>query len=352
MQAQTLITSRMLCAVLAITLCHPGRVFSEEPDPLFQSDDLLSITLNGPFSTLNRERDKEKIYGDAQLIYTDQQDTEVSVDVQLQVRGNYRLRKEVCRVAPLRIHFDKPAKGTLFHKQKKLKLVTQCQAGSSRNAQYVLQEYLIYRMFNLVTDYSFKVRLTEVNYIDTRKKRTTTGYGFFIEDKKRVGKRLGLKPIDLNLVKVADLDPRQANLVSTFQFMIGNTDWSIRKGEKDEDCCHNAKLLGKEGSKYFPIPYDFDFSGFIDASYAEPSPNMPIRSVRNRYYRGFCEFNDLLDGTLERYQAARESIYSLIENLPMLTDRTSSKSRKYLERFYTLIGNPKAVKKKLIKGCR
>ena len=351
MQAQTLITSGMLCAVLAITLCHPGRAIGEEPDPLFRSDDLLSITLSGPFSTLNKERDKEKIYGDTRLIYTDQQDNEVSVDVQMQVRGNYRLRKEVCRIAPLRIHFDKPAKGTLFHKQKKLKLVTQCQR-SSRNVQYVLQEYLIYRMFHLLTDYSFKVRLTEVVYIDTTKKKTTTGYGFFIEDKKRVGKRLGLKPIDLHRVKVVDLDPRQANLVSTFQFMIGNTDWSILSGEKDEDCCHNAKLLGSEGSKYFPVPYDFDFSGFINASYAAPGPNMPIKSVRNRFYRGFCELNELLDGTLERYQAAKESIYSLIENQPLLTDRVSSKSRKYLERFYTLIGDPNAVKRKLIKRCR
>lgn len=352
MQRQVLNRTRMIGAVLVIMLCGPAGALGAEPDPLFQSSDLLGIKLNGPFRDINRKRDKEKIYQNAELIYKNQQGGDVHLDVGLQVRGNYRLRKEVCRFAPLRIHIDrKKAKGTLFDHQKKLKLVTHCQSRSV-NTQYLLQEYLIYRMFNLLTDYSFKVRLVEVTYVDTDKKNSTTAYGFFIEDKKRLGKRLGMKPIDLHRVKVAESDPGQVNLVSTFQFMIGNTDWSVLSGEKGEDCCHNAKLLGRKDSKYFPIPYDFDFSGLINASYAAPSPKMPIRNVRTRFYRGFCKQNEILGMTLDRYKAVRDSIYALIEDQASLTDRTRNRSRKYLDGFYALIDDPRAVEKKLIKGCR
>jgi len=353
MQAQIL-TIRLLCTVLAIAfcICNPLEVSGREPDPLFQSDKVLSITITGPFNSINRERDKAKNYADAQLIFQNQQSNDVHLDVRLQVRGNFRLQKDVCRFAPLRIHFNKKqVEGTLFDKQGKLKLVTHCQSGSKR--QYLLQEYMAYRIFNLLSDYSFKVRLAEVSYVNTeRSNNIIRGYGFFIEDKKRLGIRKGMKPIDSHRVKVADLDPHQANLVSTFQFMIGNTDWSILSGERDEACCHNAKLLGNEDSKYFPIPYDFDFSGLINAHYAAPAPNMPIKNVRTRFYRGFCESNGLLNGTLDRYRVKKESIYSLFANQQQLQDKTISKSHKYLDSFYTLIDNPRAIERKLIKHCR
>jgi|TARA_Y100000310_G_scaffold323672_2_gene384400 hypothetical protein len=344
-------TISALFAILAFTLCGPGEAFGKQPDPLFQSDDLLRATIAAPFSKINRERDKEKTYPGVQLTYTDA-GSDVRLDVELQVRGNYRLRKDICRFAPLRVHFrQKPAKGTLFHNQKKLKLVTHCQARTT-NAQYVLMEYMIYREFNLLTDYSFKVRLAEITYVNTDKKNSSvTGFAFFIEDKKRLGKRFRLKPVDLHRVKIKDLDPRQSNLVSTFQFMIGNTDWSILSGEKDEACCHNAKLLGSDDSKYFPIPYDFDFSGIINANYATPTPDLPIRSVRTRLYRGFCDLNELLDGTLDRYRGKKESIYSLVE-LPQLSAKSKIKGRKYLDGFYAILDDPDKIHKKLIKRCR
>ncbi|HJN52739.1 MAG: hypothetical protein QGI68_05420 [Pseudomonadales bacterium] len=346
------ITISLFGALLAFALCHPGGAFAKEPDPLFQSSDLLAITVTGPFTTINKVRDKEKEYTDAQLIYAEH-GNDLRLDVKLQVRGNFRLRKEVCRFAPLRIHFKQDqTKGTLFHKQKKLKLVTHCQTRST-NTQYMLLEYLVYRAFNLLTDYSFKVRLAEVNYVNTQKNNSVvTKYAFFIEDKGRLGKRLGMEPIDLHRVEIEEMDPRQSNLVSTFQFMIGNTDWSMLSGEPDEACCHNAKLLGRVDSKYFPIPYDFDFSGIINAKYATPTPNIPISSVRTRFYRGFCELNHLLDGTLDRYRDNREAIYSLIEGQAQLSNPSKGKARKYLDGFYELIDKPDRIEKKLIKRCR
>ena len=231
--------------VLMISLYEP-LVYAKKADPLFRSDDLLELTVRGPFGAINRERDKEKRYPDSRLSYKTDDGANVDLDIELQVRGNFRLDKNVCRFAPLRVFFKKDqTRDTLFSKQKKLKLVTLCKPGSNKYQQYVIQEYLIYRMFNILSDLSFRVRLVHVTYVDsTRKDREQSQYGFLIENKKRLAKRLKMKTIDLHRVSVADHDPKQLNLVSVFQFFVGNTDWSVIEGETGEACCHNAKLLG------------------------------------------------------------------------------------------------------------
>jgi hypothetical protein len=339
--------------VYLITLYAP-QADAKKADPLFRSDDLLELTVRGPFSTINRERNKEKRYPDSQLSYSAEDGTMVTLDIDLQVRGNFRLDKNVCRFAPLRVFLDKDqTRDTLFDKQKKLKLVTHCKSGSKKHQQYVLQEYLIYRMFNVMSDLSFRVRLVHVTYVDTDKKNSEkTYYGYFIESKKRLAKRFKMKSVDLHRVSVKDHDPQQLSLVSVFQFFVGNTDWSVIEGEANEDCCHNAKLLGNDQAVYFGIPYDFDFSGLINASYAYPNPKFAIRSVRTRYYRGFCQPDTILHGTLDQFRKHRDAMYSLVNNQAQLDGRVKTKSLKYLDGFYDVIDDPKRLARSLIKSCR
>ncbi len=56
--------------------------------------------------------------------------------------------------------------------------------------------------------------------------------------------------------------------------MIGNTDYSSAYR-------HNEKLLFVDGN-IMPIPYDFDMSGLVDASYAVVSVGSGSRTKYNR----------------------------------------------------------------------
>ena len=63
---------------------------------------------------------------------------------------------------PLFVSFgDETARGTLFEGQTMLPLTTHCRDSSSYE-QYVLKEYLAYRIYNLLTDKSLRVRLARV----------------------------------------------------------------------------------------------------------------------------------------------------------------------------------------------
>ncbi len=345
---------RLILLACGLLTTVPSISNAKEADQLFRSHDTLAVTISGPFATINKEREKEKRYPGAKLVYDDIEKGRIALNTKLEVRGNFRLRKKICRFPPLRLRFDKAeTKGTLFHGQKKIKLVTACMPKSNRYQQYVFQEYLIYRMFNLLTDRSFKVRLAEVSYVDTPDgKQTNSGFGFFIEDKARMRKRLGMKKVEHHKVSFSELNEEQLALVSIFQFMIGNADWSALQGEIGESCCHNAVLASGEDDRYFVIPYDFDFTGLVNPSYAFPNKQLGQRTIKTRVYRGHCELNPLVDSTLQRFHTKRDDLYKLISEFALLNQKTVKKTLAYLDSFYRIIENEKQWKAKIIKRCR
>ncbi len=325
-----------------------------EPDPLFRSQEPLKLDLSGPLRQLNRERNKSKIYSPARLSYLAEDGSQVSLSANLEVRGNYRRQMNVCRFTQLRVLLEqKPAEDSLFSNQSRLKLVTNCQPGKRTYQGYVLAEYLIYRMFNLLTDNSFRVRLVDMTYYDIAKnKRLHSSLGFFIEHKKRMAVRLNAKHVELHQVPRSALDNYQTTLVAVFQFMVGNTDWSIRKGEKEEECCHNAKLLETADGRLLGIPYDFDFSGMVNAEYAFPTTGLPIRNVRQRYYRGFCQHNDSLNKVFALIRSRRDDIRALITEERAIGAVQGKRALRYLRGFYDIIESPAMVEKKLTVTCR
>ncbi len=136
-------------------------------------------------------------------------------------------------------------------------------------------------------------------------------YGFLIEHKDRLAKRLGLEPLALEKTTIKSLQPDYTNLISVFHYMIGNTDFSPIVGP-DAECCHNHVLLGEEGSLLLSVPYDFDQSGLVDAPHGVTNPRFKLRNAKQRLYRGRCKNNDYLDRTLAVYADKRESIFRLV----------------------------------------
>jgi hypothetical protein len=323
--------------------------------PLFASHELVQLTIEAPLQTIFREREQESEDHDATLRYTGPDGTEVVLDVALRTRGKFRLERSTCNFPPLRLNIrTQQAENTLFADQDKLKLVTHCQSGRSQYEQYVLQEYLVYRLYNLLSNLSFRVRLLHVTYVDTDKDRETlTRYAFLVEDDDRLAARSGWQALAVHQVPPEAYDQQQLNVVEVFEYLIGNTDWdAFQKAADQEACCHNVKVVGNIAGPAFPIPYDFDFSGMVDTRYATPDPSLPIRNVRQRQYRGICRPREELDATLQIFQEHKDAIYSLYREQEGLEERTLKRSLEYLDEFYEILDDPGKVRSRMERDCR
>lgn len=321
-------------------------------DPLFADNEIVEITIRAPLTTLMRDRPVDDDLP-AQLRYSDAELGDITLDIGVRTRGRYRQQQSVCPFAPLRLNFKKDKKDeSIFRKTDKIKLVTHCRDGSSRYSQGVLREYLAYRIFNTMTDKSFRVRLLRVTYVDTDALRPDSkDFAFLIEPRERLAKRLDMKALDIERTSVAALDRQHTNLGSVFQYLIGNTDFSPIQGGENEPCCHNYVLLSPDDGPLLSVPYDLDMSGLVNAPHALPNERFRLKNVRQRLYRGRCENNALLEQTLQAYQDRKKAIYGLLDGLAQLDASNRKKLARYIDAFYDTIGNPRRVESRLTKRC-
>jgi len=323
-----------------------------DPDPLFRDDAVVEITITAPMPELLKHRPDEE-YLPGKLAYTEADGSVTELDIGIRTRGNYRRQPRVCPFPPLRLNIKKSdARGTLFDRQDKLKLVAHCRDNSERYEQNVIREYLAYRILNTLSDVSYRVRLVRVRYVDSQTQHDDRiQYGFIIEQQGRLAKRLGLAPISTDGIDTEQLEGAYSDLTSLFQYMIGNTDFSPIAGAKGEECCHNSTLFGNDGGPIYAVPYDFDMSGLVDAPYAEPNPNFKIRRVTQRLYRGRCAHISNLPQSIRAFQDNRSTIYRLIEEQPQLEEGSRKKALKFIDQFYKVIDDPKRVEREINSQC-
>ncbi|VAW06468.1 hypothetical protein MNBD_ALPHA05-480 [hydrothermal vent metagenome] len=322
--------------------------------PLFRDDSILKIRIEAPFSKIKASSARSTDPYPA-ILYLDGEAPERHV-IELSARGNSRRDKNTCTFAPLRVAFsEKPVDSSLFDGQKRLKLVTHCKSSKSFQ-QYYLLEYTAYKLFNVITPISLKVRLAEIDYINSKNGKTIiTRYGFFIEDADDTAKRNKLKELDVADARLSQLDTQAAARYALFQYMIGNLDWAMHDAVAGKDCCHNTKLLGptKDASSgIIPLPYDFDYSGLVDTPYAVPPLRIPIRSVTTRRYRGYCVHNDAVRETANRFNQNRDALYQAIAQTPALNENKRATAMQYLDRFFDVITDPVKMEKRLFSNCR
>ncbi|NKB32220.1 MAG: hypothetical protein GKR91_03905 [Pseudomonadales bacterium] len=321
-------------------------------DPLFAESEPLAITLTGPFDAINSARDREQEY-DGSLSYVDSSGNEVMLDAAFSVRGNWRLQRGNCRYAQLWVDLRRSQlPGTLFENQNRLKLVVQC-GRQNRYVDYLHKERQLYDIFSLVSDYYFDTRLLNVTYIDSEEEESRTNPAFFIEHQNRLSDRFQLAENELHKVPNLELNRPQSTLVSMFMYYIGNTDFSIIEGPTGEECCHNTKLLVSDDGEYFPIPYDFDASGFVDASYApEPQPSFNLRSIRSRLYRGFCVDEGILQQAADKYRQAEAEIMAIVSDTTYVSERSSRRNVRYTEDFFEVLEDERDYERAFIRRCR
>jgi hypothetical protein len=270
---------------------------------------------------------------------------EFADDVQLEIRGHFR--HDFCYVPPLKLNFNRD-KPTPLASLKSLKLVNECKVSAVYD-QYVFKEFLCYKIYNLLTDMSFRVRLLNVTFADSAgKKKPLTIHSFLLEDIKDVAKRNDCEQYRKSNLVTEATNRKQTTMVSIFEYLIGNTDWAIPVN-------HNTKLIYsvKDTSiRPYVVPYDFDYSGFVNTDYAIPSEKLDIENVRDRLYRGFPRTMAEINEALYVFKSKKNDIYALVKNFELLTPRTRDEINSYLDDFYKMINNPKDVKSIFIDNAR
>ncbi|MFK7865634.1 MAG: hypothetical protein AB8B95_15570 [Pseudohongiellaceae bacterium] len=323
------------------------------PDALFADSQLLDLTLTGPFSLIDKERDKSKRY-EGTLSYIDDNQSTVLLDVAYEVRGNWRLQKSNCSHAQLWLDLKRgQTKNTLFENQNRLKLVVQCGKQESKE-QWLIKEQLAYDMFSEFSDYHFDTRLIQATYSDSLEKdQERTHFAFIIENQNRLAKRFDLEKFELNRAELTTLNSVQANRVALFMLLIGNTDFSLSSGAPNDSCCHNAKLLTDNSGVNYPFPYDFDASGFVDASYAAPpDPSMRINRNTQRLYRGYCAHIDNIEEEIERALETQGAVERMITDSEYASDRTKKKAIRFLTNYYDDLANERKNQRSIVGKCR
>ena len=320
-------------------------------DPLFQSDEILEVRIVAPLKTIFANRSEEKDT-DGKLLHTSEAGAVSEFDIGIRARGLFRRDKKICPFPPLRLNFKgAQTKNTLFAKQDKVKLVTHCKNKSDRYEQALLSEFVAYRILNELTDVSFRVRLMRITYVDTDSRgKERVSYGFIIEHKNRLAKRLGMSVAKLEQTSVSALQPNYLNLISMFHYLIGNTDFSPIAGAK-ETCCHNHVLIGTDGEPLYSVPYDFDQAGLINAPYGITNPRFGLRSARQRLYRGRCVNNRYLDDTIALYQGKRNRINEIATTQEGVKERYGKVMKSFLDKFFATIDSPNQVQKQIVKKC-
>jgi len=252
----------------------------------------------------------------------------------------------MCRFGPLRVEFARPPpSNSLFAHQKKLKLVTHCRPQPNFQ-QYLLLEYAAYRLYNLLTPNSFRVRLATVDYIQENGKPLISRLGFFIEDTDDAAKRNGMREANVGArINISQISPREGAREALFQYMIANLDWAMVAGPAGESCCHNTKLVGPapgNARQLVPIPYDFDLSGFVDPPYAFPPEQLPVSSVRERLYRGYCIHNSEVIAAAAEFRARHGQFRAVLDSIPQLDADTRRDGLSFLEGFFNQLGDGNA----------
>ncbi|MDH5345680.1 MAG: hypothetical protein OEW59_07950 [Gammaproteobacteria bacterium] len=319
--------------------------------PLFSSDEPLAIRIEAPMRDLVRFRLDHPEYS-AIVQYTDSDGSTVRVPATISSRGNSRL--DYCEFPPIRLDFGgKATAGTLFEGQGELKLVTQCGRGRGPE-RWVYQEFGIYRAYNGLTDASFRVRMLDVTYQDdSTTSWTRVAPAFVIEPVEAMAGRLGRVVLRPPEVREEQLDPDETAMSILFQFLIGNTDFAVKRGPSGEGCCHNGRVLAVAGSQddWIVVPYDFDQAGVINTDYALPDEQFGIRRVTRRVYRGFCMHNDRLPAAIERLNAGRAAITDALA--PASLARTwQARATRFVNGFYEIVNDPQELETELLDKCR
>ncbi|MFH6768471.1 hypothetical protein V8G56_06975 [Gaetbulibacter aquiaggeris] len=315
---------------------------------LFSNQEPLFIKLRMSVKDVKKNTN-DSTFLESILYYKNEVGLYDSLKIDLRARGNNR--RDNCYYAPLKLKLSKSAtKGTLFEGNKKLKLVLPCLI-ESHNNDYVIKELMAYQLYEIVTPVHYKTRLVNIEFIEEKGKRTITKdlKGVLIEDIDNVAKRLHGNEIKRRILPLQQ-DDLASIRNSFFQYLIANTDFSTTY-------LHNGKLLFVD-KKIIPLPYDFDMSGLVDASYSVVSNiqnvTLDITDVKERVYKGYKRDALLFEQVRKEFINNKSKMFEVIDHLEKHFEDSNQFiiAKRFVTEFFDIIENDKSFKKKILDKAR
>jgi len=330
------------CILSLLIIFQVNNVYSQSPG-LFDSDQVMKFTLRGDLKTVFKDRRDDSEYYKATIRYMDNQG-EVDIPIKIKTRGHFRKQAGNCQYPPLQLNFAKSSTpdNSVFWGHDKMKLVTPCQGD-----QYVINEYMVYKLYNLITPKSFKARLVSVIYEDTVKNKISDpSFGILLEEEDQMAARNNSVSIEKIGLIPQNTQKEDFLKMAVFEYMIGNTDWSVQYQQ-------NIKLITDDSTRApFTVPYDFDHAGIVGAPYAHPAPELEMSSTRQRRYRGYCvtDMNEF-KSTFGMFNQLKDDFYKLYDGNELLNTAYQKQTLKFLDQFYETINDPKKVNQEFSYPC-
>ncbi|MEP6992753.1 MAG: hypothetical protein ABJA80_17590 [bacterium] len=314
--------------------------------PLFAAEAPLAVTFRANFGRLRGDRTGTAPWRAATMSYAGADGHVVTVPLRVKTHGIWRLKH--CELPPLRLNFsNKEAKGTLLYDLQKPKMVSVCR-DENNYERLVLKEMQLYRIYQVLTPQSHRVRTLRVSYTDSASgKVEATRYAFVIEDPDELADRFGGTMTKTKGATADDIDAEPLALAYLFEYFIGNLDFSFNG-------LHNTELVVKpDGSLAIPVAYDFDFSGAVNAPYATVDPQFRSRRVVDRVFRGYCAIAPAYPSALARFQEKKDAIYALYHDElgALLTPDVARESLSYFDDFYADVKTPKDAQDNVFGHC-
>ena len=327
-----------LCFNTYSLLAQPVKPDSTKSFRLFEDNKIVEISLRFDLITYFRTKPKDSYLSANLTIHSGQNDS-IRRDIKLKTRGIFR--NKYCTFPPIELNIKKVNFGyTDLDKISKLKLVPQCSSGKDKE-DYVLREYLAYRLFNVLTDTSFRVRLLSINYIDTQKKRKPFHqYGFFIEPLEMLTARTNCTSVKSLTLNQKNIVARIMDRVALFNYMIGNYDWAV-PGQ------HNIAVIRSlnidPSGLGIAIPHDFDWTGLVNPTYAVPTEEIGTENVRERLFEGVCRSKEIYDKELDQFLLKKEEFYRVINEFPYINEKEKKDITNYLDGFFNQVAGRRDI---------
>ena len=358
------IRSQLLMVCQAITLgvllLAPSGARAQAENPLlFESNSLLELTMTVNFDTLCRPSVTPGCeYSPSEFKYQDADGNERTVPIRIRRRDGWRALQTNCQMPTLFVRFsENDVVGTPFEGQSSLALTSHCGKGISpelvpsrrrpdRFESYVVSEYLGYRLNNLITDMSLKVRLVRISYVNPDDpKDDFTHHAFFAEHFESLASRFDAELLPAGSFDLDLLDADAADRVALFQYMVGNTDWSVENQD-------NIILLRMPDGQHIPVMFDLDQSGLVNPYYAKPARHLPISSVKQRYYLGYCQRDTDWDALFASFTNQYENVMNMVAETPGLGRGDRRVAGAYLDSFFDILNSQSARRNGIINACQ
>lgn len=314
----------MIRAILAVILLSSSQIAGTQVQKdLFEENTPLDMTIVAPLQAIQEDRSLEDAAYRNVWVLLNGISGQDSLHAELSVRGNFRRQPQNCEWPPLKLKVKKRDVGSPhlgWHR--KFKLVTNCQGEN-----YLLREYMVYKMYQKLSPHSFKVRLVNLTIRDAQGTTADTRQlGFLIESKSELAQRLELRREENFATGPETLDSREKARLYLFQYMIGNRDWDMSM-EKNI-----AVFYGE--SRPHAIPFDFDFSGCVDVPYSG------LEGYELRYWRKICWDSTLQEEMRNEFRTLIPQWEQMMESCDQLMNADKKAMLKYFRPVFKAANNP------------